>query len=360
MNRVGRAYSCGIDTVAVMTPLSAAMGEAMTESEQVTFTAQAEAGDIVWSSVTLARSSTFGVAFGTFVLVPSIAAVWAGDLWLALPMAVFGISLVTGLFAAPFAWINVQRNRDALLTPTDVRADPRGVSLQSPGSSSSSSWSVYRRARDTRRAFLLDPGTGLVIVVPKRGVAESELVAFRGLLARAGLLEDASVGRTLLRSLRGFAVGIGIAIGLGAATVGISLLQANARIDLEVTVADGIAKVVGSTDLPDGSLVSVQVYQADEWRRRSADGQSPDVETFPWISGHDVTVVGGAFFATVDIDGWPSGKGGAIAQFWVDPAQPGAARERFGADGENLRGPHVGEFDDGTPRLRVYTPFEIP
>lgn len=326
------------------------------ESEQVTFTTQAEAGDVIWSSAAVARSSIFAVAFGTLAILAGVAAAVMADYWLALPMVLFGISIVTGLFAAPFAWMTVRNSRDIQLASTEVRADAHGVSFRSPTTSASSDWSTYRRATETGRAFLLDSGTGQVFVVPKRGVADADLSAFRSLLRSAGLLHRATARVWLL----GFLIGIGLTIAIVAGTIGVNLLRTNARIGLDVSVVQDTATVFGTTDLPDGSLVSVQVYQADEWRRASIDGESPDVETFPWISGDDVTVHNGAFLATIDISGWPGGNGGAIAMFWIDPAQPAAVRDRFGANGEKLEGPGVDEFEDGTPRLRVHASFEIP
>lgn len=330
----------------------------MPESEQITFTTQATLGDVVWSSVTLARSSVGAVAIGAFSLVTAtVGALLLADIWV-VPIAIFGVSLVTGLFSAPFAWISVRNNRKAQLSVTEVTADASGITLQSRGSSSSSEWASYRRVSETGRAFLLDPGTGLVLIVPKRGVAEPILTAFRRFMADAGLLNRSSRRQRTLRWLTGVAVGIGFMVGLTAAIWGFNALQSNVHVALDVTVDDGAATVAGSTDLPDGSLVTVRVYQADEWRRAGAEGRSE--QTFPWIRDQDVTVDDGSFIATFDISGWPSGSGAAMALFWVDPAQPDSVRERFGNDGENLRGIGVGKFEDGTPRFRAHFTFAIP
>ena len=193
-------------------------------------------------------------------------------------------------------------------------------------------WSVYRRARETGRAFMMDTGTGSAALINKRGVAEADLAAFRALLIRVGVLPASRGARDLLRPLIGVAIGFALALALWFGPRVVLGIGATASMTISTAVGDGTVTVSGETDLPDGAVVTVQAVQWDEWQRESADGTVPDVDTSPWVVAEQTTVANGRYESTLPIAGWPPGRGLAIAYFWVDLGQPREVIDRFGLD----------------------------
>ena len=137
-------------------------------------------------------------------------------------------------------------------------------------------------------------------------------------------------------------------------------IGATATMDFQTTVDGRSVTVRGTTDLPDGAVVGIQLIQEDEWERESADGVAPDPASSPWVITQYVQVQDGQFTATFHPDAWPAGRGGVGAYFWVDANQPSQVIQRFGANGSGLRGPDVTDLDDRGPTLEVERTFEIP
>ena len=206
----------------------------------------------------------------------------------------------------------------------------------------------------------MDIGTGASALVTKREVAIQDVEAFRALLRRVGLLVPTSGVRSAIRPLLWVVAGALVAVVLTVGPRFVGSIGATARMDF-ATVADGtLATVTGTADLPDGARIGVQLLQLDEWERASDDGAQPDIESWPWVAYDDVVVHDGRFSTTLDIAGWPRGRGLAIGYFWVDASQPAAVIERFGLSAADLKGPDVIDDDVYGRMLEVQEAFELP
>jgi hypothetical protein len=326
----------------------------------VRFTSAPTVGDIYWQSVAVMRRSAFSLAVGTFMTATSLVAIVLGDRSSVVVLLV-GLSLLSGLFAAPFVWWTIRQRRDLVLSPVTVEADSAGLSLTSVQATTQLRWPVFRRARETKRAFQLDTGAGAVVVVHKRGVAEADIGAFRGLLTVNGLIRGPNP-RTRLRPLVGVAVGLIGAVVLIGGVVGFAeLTRPAATVQLESvpSVEGRHISIDGTTDLPDGTFLRVQVFQLDEWRRALAAQGAQAGDTFEWIESREAIVHGGRFHAEADMTGWPAGRGMSAVYFSIDRGQPAAVQQRFGLDGSGLQGPDVHLDDDTGPTLRIDRGFDI-
>jgi hypothetical protein len=220
-------------------------------------------------------------------------------------------------------------------------------------------WSVFRRARETSRAFVLDTGAGAAITLLKRSMGTEVVESVRARLGRLGLLDEP----TLARRLRPF-----VWVGVGLLAVGVVFggslyfanAGANAALETSPTVAGRHVTIDGTTDLPDGTRLAVQVFQFDAWNRARAAGDAAAAEDFTYIDDVEAVVHGGRFSADVDMTGWPAGHGMSAVYFWIDESQPRAVIDRFGLDGSGLHGPHVLPDEDTGPTLRIDHGFDIP
>jgi hypothetical protein len=327
-------------------------------AEEIRFTSRPTAADVLWNASSLMRGSAFSLTIGTFVTVTAAVAFVLGDLF-SLVFLLLGLSFLTGTFAAPFILWSIWRRRDLVLAEMEVRADDGRIAYRTAISATTQAWSVYRRARETSRAFLLDTGAGVAVLLSKRGMSPVDVAGLRAILTRNGLLVP--VGRLArLRPMAFVTLGLVIAAGLILGPRFVSSIDATARIDLAASMEGRTATVRGSTDLPDGALVGVQVVQLDEWQRASAGGVQPDPETSPWVIYEFVPVTNGAFEVAFETEGWPPGRGGAAAYFWIDDSQPQAVVARFGSDGAGLRGPGVIDRADRGRSLEVKITFTVP
>jgi hypothetical protein len=306
----------------------------------------------------LIRSSAINLTVGTFVTATALFGLYYGDRVASLLLLIVGLFFLSGLIFVPLVWWSIRQRRDLVLAPITVEADPEGLTVSASFASSRQSWTLYRRARETSRSFLLDMGTGANVMIAKRDVPTSDQAAFRALLAGAGLLTRPGLVRRL-RPLLWIAIGVSAAALLMQGPRLIAGLDATATMDIDVAVQGESVTVRGTTDLPDGSNVIVDVLQLDEWERASADGTQPGYDS-PWWRYADTTVQGGTISSTFSIADWPAGRGLARAYFWMDSGQPDAAIDRFGLEGQELRGPDVTDDPDYGPLLQVQQPFEIP
>ena len=135
-------------------------------------------------------------------------------------------------------------------------------------------------------------------------------------------------------------LGVGLAIlGLALSALLVALVvvvtfsafgdsDANAFLHVDTSVTGVSVTVSGSTNLPEGALISVEVQNMD------VDGRAYGQATV-----HD-----GRYTTTVSVDPIYWDKGLVIATARFEPFAVGqvpAARERFGSHGERLRSPDV-------------------
>ena len=331
----------------------------------VVFTSRPSSRDLIVNAAAMGRASGFMLAFGTFLTVSSVASLLAADqrpgVLTVVNVVTFllGLSFLSGAIVVPFIWWMIRRRGDLLLAPVDVDADDEGIRVSAAYATSQQSWTVYRSARETSHAFTLDTGTGAAALLTKRGVSAADIDAFRALLRRVGLLQAKHGVRTAIRPLLWVGLGLALAAALSVGPRFLANIGATATMDLVASVQDGRVTVAGTTDLPDGAIVSIQVLQLDEWERASGSGVEPDIDSWPYADYDEATVSDGRFSESFAVDDWPSGRGVAVAYFWVDPMQPAAVIEKFGRDGEGLKGPDVTGDDFGST-LEVQRVFQLP
>lgn len=110
--------------------------------------------------------------------------------------------------------------------------------------------------------------------------------------------------------------------------------------DVTLTLAPSarghILTIAGTTNLPNGVLISYEVTPSDTSQVEFADGFAP--------------VTDGRFTAIVDLNHWPAGDVEVWAAFQTvldtTHEQPNAVIDRYGALGERLTGPNVTRAGD--------------
>jgi hypothetical protein len=109
----------------------------------------------------------------------------------------------------------------------------------------------------------------------------------------------------------------------------------NLVLQLNVAPEHETLTVSGDTDLPDKTIVGVS---GSAWEGNALDER---------MARADATVENGHYSVTLDVPGWKSGDHvGVIVAFYPSyPGQPQSVIARFGATGDNLRGPGV-RFND--------------
>jgi hypothetical protein len=323
----------------------------------VRFVQQTTVRELVLQSASLLRRSPLMLVFGTFVTVTAAIPLLAGDRSGVIGV-LLGLSFLTGFFVVPFVWWSVRQRRDLLLAPVTVELDADGVTTTHSAATAHQAWSVYKRARETPSTFILETGVSSAAVLLKRAMGPTDVDVVRGLLTRAGLLGPPP---TLIRRLRP-AIWIGVGLAAAGLLIGGAAFLANSpsnvAIEATPTVLGRQVSVDGTTDLPDGTVLGVQIFQFDAWQRAATAGQDA-TEAFDLIETREAIVQGGRFHAEADTTGWPPGRGMAAVYFWIDESQPEAVKTRFGRDGSGLHGSNVHAEATG-PTFRIDRPFTIP
>ena len=119
-----------------------------------------------------------------------------------------------------------------------------------------------------------------------------------------------------------------------------ALVTFEARVNGETITIDGV------TDLPDGTRLEWQAYEGEASEARHL------------VYG-DTTTAAGRITASTIIAEQASGAMTIEVRFYAHASQPSATVERFGPNGENLRGSGVLE-DSGTPVLVVKRQIALP
>ncbi len=269
-----------------------------------------------------------------------------------------GLSFVTGYFSTPFLWVMVRRRRDIMLADVDVGADADGLRVTSNATSAAFGWSFFRRARELQDFFLLEPGTGHVMGLWKRGADETQLAAFRALLAQAGLVETASrARRRTLRTAAALVLGVIVAPAF-AFVAWTSASAGTATMSLSVSTETRAVTVRGTSNLPDGASIAVQILHVDALESAEAAGAGGSQDA-RWILVEYVDVSGGHFTTTFSVPSWPAGRVEAGAYFWISRDQPAAVTQRYGSRGESMTGPDVVMTRDRGRMLEVFADFDL-
>jgi hypothetical protein len=194
-------------------------GAADTADEPVVhFDYRLSGADYRSASIEMSRQSIGMVAFGTVASGMTVIPILNGDLS-GIPILVFGLSLLTGVYCLPFIWWAIRRRSDLLLSRHDLAADAAGIRISTAMTTSQQSWPTFRRVRELSNVFLLDYGTGASAMVPKRALDTSTAERFRDLLRSVGLFEQP--GRWT-NFLRGIGLGALVLVGFAAVVVVLS------------------------------------------------------------------------------------------------------------------------------------------
>ena len=334
--------------------------ESASDPSRVSFTARPTTGDLIANSMSFMRRSAIALTIGTFAVVTSLVDFVLGADPVVLLLLLLGLSFLTGAFAAPFVWWSIRRRRDLLLAPVEIDADAEGLTLTASYATSRQAWSLFRRVRETGRAFVMDIGTGAGAIITKRGVSPADVESFRAMLVRVGLLQVSRGFRDVVRPLAWVSIGVVAALAVSLGPRALAGVGATASMSISTQVDDETVTVTGRTDLPDGAGVLAQIIHWDEWQRATEGGVTPDVNTSPWVKSEQTVVSDGLFEATFDVSDWPAGRGLALGYFWLDVRQPLDVIRRLGSHGQALKGPDVIEDAVFGPTLEVQEPFDIP
>lgn len=116
--------------------------------------------------------------------------------------------------------------------------------------------------------------------------------------------------------------------------------QSLARVALTMTarLSQGMARIQGTTDLPNGTIIAYEVRHVDMIRRT-------DLPVDKLFADGTSVVREGKYRSEVDLEGWPAGQ----IEVWVafqtvmggKMRQPPDILKRFGEEGEFLSGPNV-------------------
>ena len=224
---------------------------------ELRFTTQPTSSDFVANAAAMMRRSAVTLVIGAFATTVAAITLYLGDL-VGLFLLVAGLSMLTGLFMVPFVWFAIRQRRDLVLASVDVEADADGLTMTTARASSRQAWSVYRDVRETSRAFLLNTGAGAAILLAKRGMDADQVSAFRDLLARVGLIRPQS---TFDRVRPALWVALGAILGVSLIVVPLMISGADATATMGITTSTtgSMITVEGTTDLPDGAIVVVQL-----------------------------------------------------------------------------------------------------
>jgi hypothetical protein len=135
---------------------------------------------------------------------------------------------------------------------------------------------------------------------------------------------------------------LGVAIS-GLWVTGFLTPKTSVALDVAATLAGRVLTIAGTTDLPDGTVISVEVCHAQ------ADPNLANSD-LRWIVDAQVPVSGGKFKVDQDLAGWPPGNITIWTAFEPGQDQPASVQATFGDEGARLGGAGFYEDSDGYHR----------
>jgi len=96
-----------------------------------------------------------------------------------------------------------------LLSQRQLTVDGSGIRIMTPMTNVEQTWSTFRTVREQFDGFVLDYGTGVLLLIPKHAFAEGDLDTFRMLAEQAGKLDTSPRWRS---TVFGILLGAGIVI----------------------------------------------------------------------------------------------------------------------------------------------------
>jgi hypothetical protein len=169
------------------------------------FTSRITIADVADLVFTRAITSAGAQAIAGFLITIGLLAALAGaapDLWVAL--LIIGAAVGTGFVLLPFIWWSYVAVPEMLLET--IEADPSGMRIHVGDREVTHPWTIYQRAVETDKVFILNSRVVRAQVFAKRDATADEVDDFRAILREVELL-DASAQPQPLRSWIGFLVG---------------------------------------------------------------------------------------------------------------------------------------------------------
>jgi YcxB-like protein len=182
---------------------------------------QLSGADYRSATIELTQQSVGTVAFGTVFVGMAVIPLLNGDLS-SIPVLVFGLSLLTGVYCLPFIWWAIRRRSDLMLSRHDLTADEIGIRVATPTTTTQQTWSTFRRVRELTDVFTLDYGTGANGMVPKRALDAATAERFRIVVRSVGLLEQPPRWGNFVR---GIGLGALLAVAVVIAIIIVASLQ---------------------------------------------------------------------------------------------------------------------------------------
>ncbi len=149
------------------------------------------ARDLLEPGAAGSRHSMITALFGFFLVFGSVFPILMGD-WTVIGFVLFAVGFVTGLIPGAIMAFMAGRRPDLLSLEQRVVIDGEGVRMASERATSTSTWSLFKRVRETRTAFLLDFGTGAATFVPKRALDAREQATLVAIAMDAGKMDHRS------------------------------------------------------------------------------------------------------------------------------------------------------------------------
>lgn len=150
------------------------------------------------------------VGIGSYLVAFGALAIALTPLPIAAVPLLLGLGFLSGLILVPAEWRPYSRRPE--LKNEAIEADGDGISIRTGTIETRHAWSVFRRARESWRAFVLVPAGPVAELISKRAVPLTDVDAFRALLVEAGLLRPPTRADRL-RPWLGFVIGLSVFIG---------------------------------------------------------------------------------------------------------------------------------------------------
>lgn len=186
----------------------------MTVAGEIRFTYQPTMADILSTTAWYQRRAPAGIVFSGFMSLTAIAEWYYGAPLIAILFAAATFVALAGALPYPILWLRISRRPDLYLAPVEIRANAQALVVILPIATSQVAWSMYSRAEEASRGFVLERASGgqPTFISSKRHTTEDEINGFRGLLDAVGLFRQ----ETIAQLARKFAVWFGLGILLAA------------------------------------------------------------------------------------------------------------------------------------------------
>ena len=195
---LGRERAATEVATAVAAEDTVAADRAAPSGDSVTVSYQVTRGEFIRGGGALGRRSRsarvvglLAIALGLQPIVTTPGGINPTFVVAALPLFVVGVLFVSGWFNSIILWYYARKRPELIEGRQTMTADDTGVRIRGQFGEGSARWDTYRKVSETGELFFLDTGTGAVQLIAKSGFAPEQLVTFRRLAVRHGLMAPA-------------------------------------------------------------------------------------------------------------------------------------------------------------------------